>query len=245
MSNDDNQNNEIQLLTLAEPYKCSYLPDQLANSVFLGKGYEPSWQQYSELSRMGFRRSGDHYYRPNCPNCNACMSCRIICNEINLNTKSFKRILGKAKGFTTQITKPIFSTTHYDIYEKYINSRHSDGDMYPASIEQYKNFLLAQTDFSRLFTIKDEHDELILCTAIDILDDGVSAIYTYFDPKFSHLSPGTLAVIMLCKYAIQNNLPYVYLGYWVKNSQKMAYKKRFQPLEILNGKDWVKMKEDD
>jgi arginyl-tRNA--protein-N-Asp/Glu arginylyltransferase len=242
---DNTQGGEIQLLTLAEPYACSYLPDAKANSVFLGKGFEPSWLQYSELSRMGFRRSGDHYYRPNCPSCNACMSCRVLCNEINLSSKSFKRITNKAKGLTMTVEKPNFSTRHYDIYEKYINSRHTDGDMYPASIEQYKNFLLIQTEFSRLFTIKNEQGDIVSCTAIDILDDGVSAIYTYFDPDYSHLSPGTLAVIMLCKYALSKSLPYIYLGYWVKNSPKMSYKKRFQPLEAFDGESWASLSPDD
>lgn len=233
--------NEIQLLTLAEPYECSYLPDELANSVFLGKGFNPSWGQYSGLSRIGFRRSGDHYYRPNCPNCNACMSCRIICDEIELNKKSFKRLTNKAKDFIVTIEKPMFSTTQYDIYEKYINSRHANGDMYPATIEQYKNFLLVQNDFSRLFTIKTAEGRLISSTAIDILDDGISAIYTYFDPEFQELSPGTLAVLLLCKHAIDQGLPYIYLGYWVKNSPKMSYKKRFQPLELFKNDTWEPM----
>jgi arginyl-tRNA--protein-N-Asp/Glu arginylyltransferase len=241
---DDGQQGEIQLLTLAEPYECSYLPNTKANSVFLPKGFEPSWAQYSELSRIGFRRSGDHYYRPNCPWCNACQSSRIICSEINLNSKSFKRIINKAKNLNMAIEKPIFSTSHYDVYEKYINSRHNDGDMYPASIDQYKNFLLVQTEFSRLFTIKDQDGRLISCTAIDIVDDGISAIYTYFDPEYSYLSPGTLAVLMLCKHALSRSLNFVYLGYWVKESPKMSYKKRFKPLEVYNGVSWVKMEDE-
>lgn len=242
---DDPQSNEIQLLTLAEPYACSYLPNKQANSVFLAKGFEPSLNQYSGLSRIGFRRSGDHYYRPNCPTCNACQSCRIICNEIDLNKKSFKRITNKAKNLVMAIEKPIFSTSHYDVYEKYINSRHHDGDMFPATIDQYKSFLLTQTDFSRLFTIKTPDGRLVSCTAIDLLDDGISAIYTYFDPEYEHLSPGTLAVLMLCHYATDKDLPYIYLGYWVKESRKMSYKKRFSPLEILENEKWRLMTEAD
>jgi arginine-tRNA-protein transferase len=237
----NNSSNEIQLLTLAEPYECSYLPSELANSVFLGKGFEPSWEQYSGLSRIGFRRSGDHYYKPNCSSCNACMSCRILCDEIDLNKKSFKRLINKTKDFIVSVEKPIFSTTHYDIYEKYINSRHSDGDMFPATIDQYKNFLLVKNEFSRLFTIKTPEGRLVSCTAIDILDDGISAIYTYFDPDFQDISPGTLAVLRLCKHAISLDIPYIYLGYWVKNSPKMSYKKRFQPLELFKYDSWQPM----
>ena len=238
MDSNQNNSNEIQLLTLAEPYDCSYLPNEKANSVFLAKGFEPSWAQYSGLSRIGFRRSGDHYYRPNCPSCNECKSCRIVCDEIKLNKKSFKRLTNKAKNLVISVERPIFSTLHYDVYEKYINSRHSDGDMFPPSIDQYKNFLLIQNEFSRLFTLKTGDGRLVSSTAIDILDDGISAIYTYFDPEFEDYSPGTLAVLMLCKYALQRKLHYIYLGYWVKNSPKMAYKKRFQPLEYFDGEIW-------
>lgn len=246
MSNNEfDKTNEIQLLTLAQPYPCSYLPDEKANSIFLGKGFVPSFKQYSELSRMGFRRSGDHYYRPNCPTCSECKSCRVLCNAINLNSKRFKRIISKAQDLQVTLEKPQFSSSHYNIYSKYINERHADGDMYPATIEQYKSFLLTQTEYSHLFTIRNDKGEIISSTAIDILDDGISAIYTYFDPDHSNLSPGTLAIIMLIKYALNLSLPYIYLGYWVKNSPKMAYKKSFQPLEVFNGEIWQSMTDQD
>jgi len=239
MSNDDmSTQQQIRLLTLAEPHDCSYLPNLKANSIFLDSQQPPSWKQYSELSRMGFRRSGSHYYRPNCPSCNACMSSRIIANELNFKSKSFKRLIQKAGNLVAALEKPIFSSSHYDIYEKYIQIRHKDGDMYPPSIEQYRSFLLQQTEISFLFTLRTESGQLVSCTVIDVLDDGLSAIYTYFDPDFSHLSPGTLAILMLTQYAIERELPYVYLGYWIKNSQKMSYKQRFKPLEVFNGEFW-------
>ena len=242
MSNIDNpETSQIRLLTLAEPHDCSYLPDTKANSIFLDSQQPPDWKQYSELSRMGFRRSGNHYYRPHCPSCSECKSSRILTHDINLNSKGFRRLLNKAKHLRVQFEKVQFNSTHYHLYEKYIETRHKDGDMYPPSIDQYRNFLLQQTEYSRLFTLRDEDDNLVSCTVVDMLDDGISAIYTYFDPNFSHLSPGTLAVLMLCTYAKQKNLPYIYLGYWIKNSQKMAYKKRFQPLEIFNGEFWHPM----
>lgn len=245
MSTDDLSNHQqIRLLTLAEPHDCSYLPNLKANSIFLDYQNPPNWKQYSELSRMGFRRSGNHYYRPNCPTCHSCMSSRILANDINLDSKSFKRSLKKAGHLTIQFEKVVFSSTHYDVYEKYIESRHNDGDMYPPSMDQYRSFLLQQTDFSRLFTIRDTNNRLVSCTVVDMLDDGISAIYTYFDPEFSPLSPGTLAILMLCQYAKENQLPYVYLGYWIKNSQKMSYKKRFQPLEVFNGEFWQPMTEE-
>lgn len=226
------------MLTLAENHPCSYLANKEANSIFLDSNTPPSWQQYCNLSKMGFRRSGNHYYRPHCPSCHACMSSRIQNDRFKINKKRFKRIINKASHFTFQLTKPEYSSEHYTIYEQYINTRHKDGDMFPASQEQYRNFLLSELPFCHFFEIRTQDNKLIACTVIDFLDDGISAIYTYFDTDYSDFSLGTLAVLKLHKLATEYKLPYIYLGYWVKDSAKMNYKKQFQPLDVFNGEDW-------
>ncbi|MGB3668027.1 MAG: arginyltransferase [Bermanella sp.] len=227
----------IKLLTLSEDHACSYLPNHKANSVFLDHETPPSWQQYSQLTRIGFRRSGDHFYRPHCKQCDACLSCRVKSDEIDLTSKRFKRILNRNKHLTFTLVKSQFSEEHYALYEKYINTRHADGDMFPPSQEQYQNFLVYSASYSYFLEIRD-NGVLIACCVSDALDDGLSAIYTYFDPELEKSSLGTLAVLLLCKMAREMNLPYVYLGYWIKNSQKMHYKVQFQPLEIFNGDNW-------
>jgi len=237
-----NTDEQIRLLTLSEDHPCSYLPHQKANSVFLDHETPPSWHQYSQLTRMGFRRSGDHYYRPHCKACDACMSCRISSYEINLNTKRFKRILNRATNLSYTLVNSKYSVEHYQLYEKYINARHHDGDMYPPSTEQYKGFLVYPAKFSYFLEIRFE-SKLIACCVTDALDDRLSAIYTYFDVDYEKFSLGTLAILLLCKISREMTLPYVYLGYWVKNSQKMSYKAQFKPLEVFNGEIWHSLPE--
>ena len=232
-----NNTQQIKLLTLSEDHACSYLDNHKANSVFLDHETPPSWHQYSQLTRIGFRRSGNHFYRPHCKQCDACLSCRVCAQEIDLSSKRFKRILNRNKQLSYTLCRAQYSSEHYELYEKYINERHSDGDMYPPSPDQYRSFLTSSEKYSYFLEIRFE-DKLVACCVTDALDDGLSAIYTYFDPDFEKSSPGTLAVLLLCKIAREMNLPYVYLGYWVKNSQKMHYKVQFQPLEIFNGDNW-------
>ncbi len=234
----------LRMLTLVEPHECSYLPDQKSNSIFIDSETQPSWQQYCQLSHMGFRRSGNHYYRPHCPACEACKSCRVRALDINLKKKRFKRILNKSRQFNTALAPANYSQEHYDLYKKYINARHKDGDMYPPSIDQYKSFLTSVTEYSQFFEIRDQNNKLLASTAADFLNDGISAIYTYYDPDFECLSPGTLAVLLLCELARKNHYEYVYLGYWVKNSRKMHYKAQYQPLEIFNGDNWQLLREE-
>jgi arginyl-tRNA--protein-N-Asp/Glu arginylyltransferase len=228
----------IRMLTLIEPHDCSYLPNRKANSIFVDSQTPPTWDQYCQLSELGFRRSGSHFYRPQCPGCDECKSCRILVPQIDLQSKRFKRILNKAGALKTAFAPASYSHEHYDLYRKYINTRHKDGDMYPASIEQYKSFIVSSESRSLFFEIRDEQQTLVACTAVDLLNDGISAVYTYYDPAFDKLSPGTLAVLLLCKEALAKQLDYVYLGYWVKNSPKMNYKTQYKPLEIFNGHDW-------
>ena len=228
----------LKMLTLVDVHDCSYLADQKANSIFLDHETPPTWNQYCQLSQLGFRRSGNHFYRPQCPSCVACKSSRIRAFEIDLNKKRFKRLLNKSSSLSIGLAPAKFSQEHYALYESYINTRHQDGDMFPATLNQYKGFLVSDNSYSQFLEIRDNKGALVACTAVDILHDGLSAIYTYFDPSFENLSPGTLAVLLLCLIAKKRNLDYVYLGYWVKNCQKMSYKAQFKPIEIFNGENW-------
>lgn len=236
--------NHIRLMTLAETHPCSYLEGEQSNSVFIDSETPPSWRQYSELSRMGFRRSGRHYYRPHCPDCNQCKSVRIRCLEFDLNRKSRKRLLKKGRKLIAAMEEPVFSLNHYDLYERYVQARHGDGDMYPPSVDQYRSFLLEGIPSSRFFTLRNQKGELKSATLIDVLDDGISAVYTYFDPNDQEFSLGTLAVLKLAELCKAGKMPYIYLGYWVKNSPKMAYKRKFAPLDVLDNEKWHLLSEE-
>lgn len=116
--------------------------------------------------------------------------------------------------------------------------------MYPATQEQYRNFLISEYEFSYFLEIRDEQNQLIAATAVDLLDDGFSAIYTYFDVNYEKYSLGTLVVLLLTRLTRERELPYVYLGYWVQNSPKMNYKAQFKPLEILDNEIWQALPEE-
>lgn len=235
---------ELKLLTLSQSYPCSYLDNTLSNSIFIDSQTPPTWQQYCQLNKIGFRRSGQHFYRPECPSCNACKSSRVRAGELDLTSKRLKRILNRASGFSYNLVKPILNEEHYRLYETYINERHADGDMHPPSKDQYEKFLVGNAVYNHFFEVRDTQGQLIICTVVDLLDDGISAIYTYFDPAMSQYSLGTLSIALLCKLAKQHNLPYVYLGYWVKNSKKMNYKAQFRPFEIYNDENWRELAEE-
>ena len=244
MDINNQKNDPLKMLTLVDTHECSYLSHQQANSIFLDHDTPPSWQQYCQLSHVGFRRSGNHFYRPQCPSCDACKSSRILAFDIDLKKKRYKRLLNKTSDFSISLASASFSQEHYSLYERYINTRHKGGDMYPPSEKQYQGFLVSAHEYSQFLEIRDSQQKLIACTAVDILNDGLSAIYTYFDPDYDSLSPGTLAVLLLCSLARQRNLEYVYLGYWVKSCQKMQYKAQFKPLEIFNGENWQLLNND-
>ena len=230
------QSQPLKLLTLVEPHECSYLPDQMANSIFIDPTTIPGWGQYSQLSRAGFRRSGTHFYRPNCPDCNACKSSRVLAGQFTASRR-FKRIL-KRNADLSAILKPAhFSDEHYELFQRYIHQRHQDGDMYPTSEQQFRDFLCSEQDYAYFVEFRLE-GRLIACSVIDVLDDGISAIYTYFDPAEEKRSLGTLAVLWQIGYAQQVGLTYVYLGYWIKNCQKMRYKDQYQPLELFIDDNW-------
>ena len=226
----------LKLLTLVEPHACSYLKGNLANSIFIDSQTPPSWAQYSQLSRAGFRRSGGHFYRPNCPDCSACLSSRVIVRDFSASRR-FKRILKKNSDLRVILRPAQYTEEHYALFKRYIDARHQDGDMYPTSERQFKDFLCSDQDFAYFAEFR-EADRLIASAVVDVLDDGLSAIYTYYDPSEEKRSLGVLAVLWQLAYARQTDLKYVYLGYWIRDCEKMRYKDQYQPLEVFRDDIW-------
>jgi len=217
-------------------HDCSYLADKKAQTIFLDPAIELSQSILETLSNHGFRRSGSHVYRPECHQCNACESTRVIIEQFKWR-RSFKRILKQNQDIELRICESEFRQDHYDLFERYINERHSDGDMYPTSEQQYSDFLLE--GFTQSYIVEFRlHGVLLGCTVIDLLFSGISAIYTWFDPDYADRSIGSLAILELIKLATRLPLPYVYLGYWIKGSSKMNYKSRFKPLESYKNDSW-------
>jgi arginyl-tRNA--protein-N-Asp/Glu arginylyltransferase len=227
-----------QLKFYATPeHSCSYLDDRQAKTIFADPEASLNKHDYSTLSDLGFRRSGNHIYRPHCQNCSACISARIPV-ELFRPSRSQKRVLKLNQDLQICIQAPAYSDEYYALYERYIRMRHSDGDMHPTSKTQFESFLV-QSRYSTHF-IEFRTDESLLGVAVvDYLEHGISAIYTFFDPEQQQRSLGKLAILKLIQLAQNEGLPYLYLGYWVQGCQKMAYKTDYHPIQLLIAGHWV------
>jgi arginine-tRNA-protein transferase len=194
---------------------------------------------YSQLSLLGFRRSGSHLYRPNCGNCSACIPARIPVNRFKPR-RNQRRCRRQNDDLDVRELKDIQNDQAFDLYCRYIEGRHHDGDMYPPSREQYQSFLSSEWGVTRFYGMYQEQ-KLVAVAVADELDDGLSAIYTFYDPEFHHRSLGTFAVLWQIEQARQLGREYLYLGYWIKECQKMAYKTQFRPLELYVNGNWVEL----
>ncbi|XID75320.1 arginyltransferase [Alkanindiges sp. WGS2144] len=223
---------------ITPPHQCSYIEGRAARMVFLDPVKRIDTVMLSELSRQGFRRSGDFIYRPECHHCRQCLSARINVQRFKINSSQKKAL--KVNRDLRMVSRETHHATavHYHLYERYIRLRHADGDMYPPSREQFEKFLVESCTNS--FFLEMWHtDQLMSVATCDQLDDGLSAVYTFFEPEQPHRSLGTFSILKQIEWAKVHNLPYVYLGYWVPNAAKMKYKAQFSGLEILLNGRWT------
>jgi len=220
-------------------HDCSYLPRRQANTLFLDPRETITPQLYQRLTEHGFRRSGGHLYRPHCRGCQACVPVRIPVDAFRPN-RSQRRVRRRNEDVVVRIENARFSHRLYQLYERYIALRHMDGDMYPPSTDQFRSFLLSQWS-QTLFLCSYLGDELLAVAVTDQQLDGLSAIYTFFDPEQSGRSPGVLSILNQIDLARQLELPYVYLGYWIRDSEKMRYKTDYRPVELFSNNRWLRL----
>ncbi|KAA1193070.1 arginyltransferase [Pseudohalioglobus sediminis] len=217
------------------PHSCSYLEDREATTLFVDPRQEVDQTLYSNLSVIGFRRSGNHLYRPHCEGCEACIPARIPVNHFAPN-RSQRRTLSRNRDLEVELTADIRDEAAFELYRRYIEQRHHDGDMYPPDREQYLSFLDNAWECTRYFRFY-EQGRLVGVSVVDELLDGLSAIYTFFAPDAEKRSLGRYAVLWQVEKARELNLDYLYLGYWIRGCRKMAYKSEYRPLQLyLNGR---------
>ncbi|HID81084.1 MAG TPA: arginyltransferase [Chromatiales bacterium] len=223
-------------LYLSPPYGCSYLPEQIATNAVIDPSAELSPALYNHLLNKGFRRSGNLVYRPHCKDCQACIATRIPVEDFQ-PSRNQRRTWKRNQDLTVTSTPARHTEEYFDLYKRYLGQRHPGGGMENPTPESFEDFLL--TDWGETIFIEFRNKEKLLGVAVaDVIPDGFSAMYTFFDPTASKRSLGTYAVLWLIETARRENKPWVYLGYWIESCQKMQYKTRFQLIEGFQGGEW-------
>ena len=228
---------------MTAPAPCPYIDGEMERKVFsyLGGAAAPSIN--SMLTRRGFRRSQNIIYLPACDTCQSCVPVRIVAEEFHV-TKSRRRILGRNAEVIRRLRNPRATSEQFSVLRGYLEERHGDGGMADMTVLDYAS-MVEETAVDTIiveYSIRENDEErLIACALTDRLTDGLSMVYSFFEPDESARSLGQFMILDHVALAQELCLPYVYLGYWVAGSNKMEYKKSYQPLEKLTHTGWVRM----
>ncbi|TVT50423.1 MAG: arginyltransferase [Sedimenticola thiotaurini] len=231
-------NTQQILLYLSGDHPCSYLEDRNARTLFVDPQQTNRLKIYNSLINQGFRRSGEMIYRPDCKTCQGCISLRIPVAQFK--PRRNQRRIWKRLYDSCAITElpAEFDPAHFSLFKRYINTRHPGGDMSAMTEADYINFIGSRWAESRIFAFHQDK-KLLAISVTDLLQDGLSAVYTFFDPDFEQLSLGTFSLLWQIEECKRRNLTWLYLGYWIEACQKMAYKNQYHPHEAYINGEWV------
>lgn len=222
-------------LYLSSEHPCGYLPGRTARSLFVDPDFTLNPARYENLLEQGYRRGGDHVYRPRCSGCMYCIPARIPVKDFKLN-RSQRRCLDRNADLTLNIRAEL-TDEQFDLYQRYLRERHAGGGMNPEDKSGFRSFLNCGWGATEFWELRD-HRSLVGCAVVDRTPNALSAVYTFFEPRLAARSLGTFAVLTQVRRALGEGLGFVYLGYWVPGSRKMDYKRNFRPLEILTHLGW-------
>lgn len=221
------------------PHECSYLDNKEATTLFVDPNASIDPDVYARLSEIGFRRSGTHLYRPHCRTCNACVPARIPVALFNPSRQQ-RRVLRRNADLQVAEVQHIRGNEYYRLYADYICQRHRDGDMFPPSKDQYHSFLSCEWKSTRFYEFRRD-GELVIVNVLDQMANGMSAVYTFYDPQLSQRSLGVFSILWQIEKTRSLGLPSLYLGYWIKQCQKMSYKVQYRPIELYRNEKWVQL----
>lgn len=222
------------------PMPCPYLQGRVERKLFTRLGDAHAKDVNSALTAAGFRRSHDIVYRPVCPGCMACVPVRIPCAELE-PSRTQRRLLRAVTGWTMRRTIAATTAEHYNLFSTYQRTRHDDSDMARMSPLDFSAMVEEGRADTCLYELRDTEGRLRGAVLTDLLNDGLSAVYSYFDTMETRLSLGTVMVLRLAQETARTGLPYLYLGYWIPTSRKMAYKAAYSPLEALGPQGWYRL----
>jgi arginine-tRNA-protein transferase len=220
------------------PLPCPYLTGQTERRIVTELTGRDASHLHDTLSRVGFRRSHGLIYAPICQNCSACLAVRTVVDDFTLS-QSLRRVLRNNLDVTGEAKEARATTEQYKLFARYQESRHSGGDMATMDFYDYQALIEETPVDTSVIEYRDAEHTLIGASLVDRMSDGISAVYSFFDPDLPRRSLGTYMVLRLIDAAQRQDLPYVYLGYWIKGSRKMSYKERFEPLQYYIGGAWT------
>jgi len=232
---------------VTNPSPCPYLPDRKERKAFTNRAMPEADAVHNALSQSGFRRSQSIAYRPACLRCQACRSVRVPARDF-LQSRNDRKVVARNAGL---VRRPVVSQAtreQFRLLKTYVKSRHDNGGMSDMTYRDYVAMVGASPVQSLIFEYRDGPDAsapLVAASITDVLRDGFSMVYTFFDPEKVARSIGHYVILDHIHHAQEMGLPHVYLGYWVKGSPKMAYKRRYKPLEVLDGDRWRLLRDDE
>jgi leucyl-tRNA---protein transferase len=224
----------------AGPVACPYVSGRAERKLIVELTGAAAAEFYDELSRAGFRRSQGFAYRPACPQCTACVPVRIAVSSF-VHSRSTRRVRNANRGLSGKLVAARATPGHYQLFITYQRARHHDGDMAAMTYADYRSMVEDTPLRTVIAEFRDSEGALVGVSLLDRLDDGVSAVYSFYDPAQEKRSLGTWSILWLVDECRRQGLPYVYLGYWIGESPKMAYKARFPGIERLTDAGWVRL----